>query len=299
MSAGVETQTRSSTYDARPAHAPRPGRVWARMRRRWLLVLLLAAITAWVLAPYFFLVVASVAQQGTMISGFSIPRFLTWANFKAVLEGANIIWPSLVHSAIVSVGATLVAIIFAVPAAYGLSKLRTLPVARNLYLSFFVFRGVPPVALVIPYFVIFSHTHLLNSFLGLILASVSLSLPFAVWTLRVFFDAIPPELEEAASIEGANVVQRFVYVVVPLVGSGIAATAVLAMLLVYVDFIFAGTLSGADTATFAVYVTGFQLDQLTLSGQLAAASIIGTIPMVIMYAFSQRYMSRMAIAGIH
>lgn len=269
------------------------------IRRHWIKVVLLAIVSSWVLAPYFFLVITSITQPGTTVKGFEIPKFLTLASYESVLSGANIIWPSLLHSGIVSVGATIVALLVAVPAAYGLSRLRTRPIARNLYLSFFVFRGVPPVALVIPYYVIFSHAHLLKTLLGLVLASVSLALPFCVWTLRVFFDAIPPELEEAAQVEGANIVQRFLLVVVPLVRQGIAATGVLGMLLVYTDFIFAGSLSGPSSSTFAVYITGFQLDQLTLSNPLAAASLIGTLPMIVMYTFSQRYMQRMAIAGIH
>lgn len=273
--------------------------IWRWVRRHWIKVVLLAVVTSWVLAPYFFLVITSVTQPGTVVKGFHIPRFLTLNSFKSVLSGANVIWPSLLHSGVVAIGATVLALLVAVPAAYGLSRLRTLSIARNLYLSFFVFRGVPPVALVIPYYVIFAHAHLLNTLAGLVLASVSLALPFCVWTLRVFFDAVPPELEEAAQVEGANVLQRFFYVVMPLVRQGIAATGVLGMLLVYTDFIFAGSLSGPSSSTFAVYITGFQLDQLTLSNPLAAASLIGTLPMIVMYSFSQRYMQRMAIAGIH
>jgi multiple sugar transport system permease protein len=168
-----------------------------------------------------------------------------------------------------------------------------------MYLLFFVLRGVPPVTLVIPYYLILSGAHLLDSLLGLTLALVPLALPFAVWTLRVFFDAIPEELEDAARVDGASAWQRFVLVVAPTVRQGIAATAVLSALLVYVDYILAVTLTGPSSMTYAVYITSFKQDYVTLVGPLAAATLIGTVPMIVLYALSQRYMQRMAIAGIH
>lgn len=261
--------------------------------------LALAVITAWILMPYYFLAVQSVTPGGTAIAGLEIPRFLTITNFKAVLGGSYAIWPALAHSMIAVVGGTLLTMLLAVPAAYGLSHLRGLRRGRLLYLAVFVLRGVPPVALVIPYYVLFASAHLLDTFQGYVLALAPLSLPFAVWTLRVFFDAVPPELEEAAKVDGADVAQRFFLVVVPVVSDGIAATAVLSALLIYVDYVLASALTGTNTTTFSVYVTGFSEDYLTLSGPLAAATLIGTLPMVAIYAFAQRYMRRMAVAGIH
>jgi multiple sugar transport system permease protein len=278
-----------------------------RWERRWLgravrrcgtKAALIALFGFWVLAPFYFLVVVSFTPRGTTVQGFSWPGFLTLENYRLVVSGANTIWPSLSNSAVVSIVSTAISLIFAVPAAYGLSQLRDRPSGRLIYLSFFILRGIPPVALVIPYYLMFSRAGLLNSLTGLVLALVPIALPFAVWTLRVFFDAIPRELDEAARMDGANLVRRFLFIALPMVKHGVAATGVLSVLLVFVDYIMAVTLGGPATRTFAVYVTSFQQDYVTLVGPLAAASIIGTLPMIVLYATSQRYMQRMAIGGI-
>lgn len=269
------------------------------IRRHPVRLLLLAVISLWVLVPYYFLIVVSFTPAGTSIDGFRPPTFLTLSNYEAVIAGANAIWEPLAHSAIVAVGATVIAMVLATPAAYGLSRLRRRKSAQWVYLSFFVLRGVPPVTLVIPYYLILSKADQLDSLTGLTIALVPMALPFAVWTLRVFFDAIPEELEDAARVDGATVLQRFLFVIMPTARQGIAATSVLAALLIYVDYILAVTLTGPSTLTYAVYVSSFKQDYVTLVGPLAAATLIGTVPMIILYSFSQRYMQRMAIAGIH
>lgn len=261
--------------------------------------LLLGVILLWVFTPLYFLVVVAFTPDGTTLNGFEPPQFFTADNFARVLSGAKVIWPSLLNSAIVTIGATGLALVFAVPAAYALSHLRHKRIGRNVYLSFFVLRGVPPVALILPFYIIFSSAGLLNNIVSLTFALVPLALPYCVWTLRVFFDAIPKEVEEAAAVDGASTWRSFFRVVLPIARPGIAATGVLAALLVYVDYIIVATLAGPGTLTFPVYVTGFQQDYLALVGPLAAASLIGALPMIIMFGFSQRYMQRLAMAGIH
>jgi ABC-type glycerol-3-phosphate transport system permease component len=186
-----------------------------------------------------------------------------------------------------------------VPAAYALSKMRFNRVGRGLYLSFFVLRGIPPISLVLPIYVIFSKTHLLNNLYGLVIALTPLALPYCVWVLRTVFDSIPPAMEESASIDGAGIGRRFVSIVLPVAMPGIAAAGVLGALFVYVDYIIVSALAGPATYTFPIYITSFQQDFVSLVGPLAAAALIGAIPMLILFAFSQRYMRRLATAGIH
>ncbi len=260
---------------------------------------LLAIILAWVLLPLYFLFAVALIPAGSTLDGFSIPDTLTAANFVSVLNGAYVIWPALVNSVVITVASTGLALIFAVPAAYALSHLKHKRLGRNLYMATFVLRGVPPVALVLPYYVIFSKTQLINTMPGVILALVPLALPYCIWTMRVFFDAVPVQVEEAAGVDGAGVWRTFSSVVLPIARPGIAATGILAALLIFVDYIVVATLAGPATMTFPVYVTTFQQDYLSLVGPLAAASIVGTLPMLLMFGFSQRYMLRLASAGVH
>jgi ABC-type glycerol-3-phosphate transport system permease component len=259
----------------------------------------LAVVLVWVLLPLYFLVAVALTPSGTTLRGLNPPDSVTLHNFSAVLNGAYEIWPALVNSVVVTVASTVLALVFATPAAYALSHLRHRRMARGLYLSSFVLRGVPPVALVLPYYVIFSKANLLNTIGGVIIALIPLALPYSIWTMRVFFDAVPPQVEEAAGVDGAGTLRTFVSVVLPIARPGIAATGILAALLVFVDYIVVATLAGPATMTFPVYVTSFQQDYLSLVGPLAAASAVGALPMILMFGFSQRYMLRLASAGVH
>jgi len=193
----------------------------------------------------------------------------------------------------------VLALVLAAPAAWALSHYREGRVGRFLYLTVFVLRGIPPVALVLPFYLIFSRAQLLNSLAGIIIALTPLALPYCIWTLRVAFDAIPHEVEEAASVDGASLWRTFLQVVIPIAAPSIAATSILSALFTYVDFMIVATLSGPATLTFPVYITSFQQDFVTLVGPLAAASVVGMIPMILLFGFSQRYMRRLASAGIH
>jgi multiple sugar transport system permease protein len=259
----------------------------------------LVVILFWVLVPVYFLVATSLSPEGRMLDGLTLPGSITFANYAGLLSGANSIWVPLVNSTIVTVASTAIALVLAVPAAYALSHLRHRRSGRAAYLSFFVLRGIPPIALVMPFYLIFAKTNMFNSLPGLIIALAPLALPYCVWTLRVTFDQIPREIEEAGAVDGAGRLRMFLSVVLPIATPGIAATAVLAGLFIYVDYIIVAPLAGPQTYTFPIYVTSFSQDFVQLVGPLSAASIVGAIPMALMFIVSQRFSRRTASAGIH
>jgi ABC-type glycerol-3-phosphate transport system permease component len=261
--------------------------------------LILIAILLWVLVPVYFLVATSLAPDGVTLNGLELPTKVSLANYVAIFTGANDIWVPLVNSTIVTVASTLIALVLAVPAAYALSHLRSRAIGRGMYMSFFVLRGIPPIALVMPFYLIFSKANMLNSIPGLIIALAPLALPYCVWTLRVTFDQIPRELEEAGAVDGAGRFRMFFSVVLPVAGPGIAATGILSALFIYVDYIIVAPLAGPRTYTFPIYVTSFSQDFVQLVGPLSAAAIIGAIPMAIMFIVSQQFSKRLASAGIH
>lgn len=261
------------------------------------LVLLLVLI--WVLVPLYFLVTVSASPGGSAPQGLQLPSHYTLGNYKTVFTGSNAIWRPLANSAILTISATLLSLLLAVPAAYALSRMRHRRLGRGLYLSFFVLRGIPPVSLVLPFYVIFAKAKMLNTMWGLVLAITPLALPYCVWVLRTAFDSIPPAVEEAAALDGAGIWRRFTRVVLPIATPGIAAAGVLGALFVYVDYIIVSALAGPSTYTFPIYITSFKEDFVTMVGPLAAASVIGAIPMIVLFGFSQRYMRRLATAGIH
>ena len=261
--------------------------------------ILMVLILLWVLVPMYFLVVTSFSPEGELLEGLVLPTALTLDNYIGVFTGANAIWHSLYSSTVVTLASTTLALLIAAPAAYALSHMRHKRHGRGLYLSFFVLRGIPPIALVMPFFLIFSKSSMLDTIPGLVIALTPLALPYCVWTLRVVFDQIPKEVEEAGAVDGAGKWRMFTSVVLPIAAPGIAATGILTALFVYVDYIIVAPLAGPGTYTFPIYVTSFQQDFVQLVGPLAAASIIGGIPMALMFIFSQRFSKRLASAGIH
>lgn len=261
--------------------------------------ILLIVILLWVLVPLYFLVVTSFSAEGDLLEGLVLPTAVTLDNYIGVFTGANAIWPALFNSTIVTLASTGLALLIATPAAYALSHMRQKKLGRGLYLAFFVLRGIPPIALVMPFFLIFSRSSMLNTLPGLIIALTPLALPYCVWTLRVTFDQIPKEVEEAGAVDGAGKWRMFTSVVLPIAAPGIAATGILTALFIYVDYIIVAPLAGPSTYTFPIYVTSFSQDFVQLVGPLSAASIVGAIPMALMFIFSQRFSKRLASAGIH
>lgn len=261
--------------------------------------LLLIVIAAWVLTPFYFLFAVAFSPEETQIYGITLLKEFTLENFKLVFTGYNAIWLPLRNSVVITVCTTLFALILAVPAAYALSHLRHLKKGRSLYLSFFVLKGIPSISLVLPFYLIFSKMHLLNSLIGIIIALTPLALPYCVWILRVTFDSIPREIEEAANVDGASSLQTFGVVVLPIAAPGIASAGILSALFTYVDYMIVSTLAGPSTFTYPVYITGFQEDFITHVGPLTAAALVGAIPMLILFGFSQSFMRRNMAAGIH
>lgn len=261
--------------------------------------ILMAVILLWVLVPVYFLVATSLSPEGVTLDGLVLPSAISFENYLAVFTGANDIWVPLVNSTVVTVASTVVALVLAVPAAYALSHLRQRTLGRAMYLSFFVLRGIPPIALVMPFYLIFSKSNLLNSLPGLVVALAPLALPYCVWTLRVVFDQIPREVEEAGAVDGAGRFRMFFSVVLPIAVPGVAATGILSALFIYVDYIIVAPLSGPSTYTFSIYVTSFSQDFVQRVGPLSAAAIVGAVPMAVMFVISQSFSKRLASAGIH
>lgn len=275
--------------------SPRTGRVLQTGLR----AILLLVISLWVLVPVYFLVLTSFVPDKVRLDGFTVPSQFTLDNYYKVFTGENAIWPAMANSTVVTVAATLLSLAIATPAAYALSHLRGRKLGRGLYLCFFVLRGIPPISLVLPLYLIFAKASLLDTLPGLIIAMAPLALPYCVWMLRVTFDQIPREVEEAAVVDGADAWRTFRSVVLPIATPSIAATGLLAALFIYVDFIIVSALAGPSTYTFPVYITTFKQDYITLIGPMAAAALIGAIPMALLFIFSQGLSKRLASAGIH
>lgn len=225
------------------------------------------------------------------------PTEIDFSNYaRAVFENETML-RSLGNSVIISVGTTVLALLLAAPAAYGLARLR-LRWTGLLLLPFLIAQLLPSINVALPMFTLFSGVGLVNNYVGLILADTVAVLPFAVIVLRPFYLNIPKELEEAAAVDGANRVQAFLRIVLPLVRPGLVTVAVFAFVMTWGEFIFGLTLTTkSEIQPVTVTLNSFIGQYGTDWGPLMAASTVVAIPIVVVFLLFQRQITSGLAAG--
>jgi multiple sugar transport system permease protein len=250
--------------------------------------LLFAFLICWTF-PVFWGAVTSFKTDRDVLAYPPIsPFYPTLANYRHVLAGATSIAPNLQSSAILAVSTTLITIALAIPAAYALARLR-LPARRPLGFYILATQMLPPIGLVIPYFLIFSNFGLLNTYSGLIVVYVSFSLPFAIWLLVSYFEDIPREMEEAALIDRATRLKALWYVILPQARGGISVTVVFVFLNAWNEFLFAVVLGGRTVRPVTVAMFDFISLEQTQWGRVSAAALIAMAPVIVLGLLAQKH----------
>jgi multiple sugar transport system permease protein len=208
-------------------------------------------------------------------------------NYKDALFGDVSIMPSLITSAIVSISTTFLTIVLAIPAAYAFARLR-LPGKKTLGFYTLATQMVPPVGLVIPYFLILNRVGWLDTYQGMIIVYLTFSLPFAIWLLVSYMEDIPLEMEEAAFLDKASRLKTLWYIIIPQVRGGIAVTIVFVFLNAWNEFLFAVQLGGNTVRPVTVAMYNFVSVEQTLWAKLSAAALIAMLPVVIIGITAQK-----------
>ena len=205
----------------------------------------------------------------------------------------------LKNSVITAGGAMLFSLLFAFPAAYAFARLpvRFKSVLRNLTLMVNMF---PIIAMITSLFVIYKNLKLTNTYWAIIIPSVAVALPMAIWTLEAFIRTIPYELEEAAMIDGAGRFQVMARVVIPLAAPGVFTTGIIAFIGAWNELMFSLLLITRDEMrTVPVAISMFPGEYTVPWGDMAAASIVATIPIVIVVLiFQKRIVSGLTSGGV-
>jgi multiple sugar transport system permease protein len=263
-----------------------------RMRERGLGITI--ACTVLVLAylfPVYWMVATSLKPQKDV---FAVPPKIvpwppTFASYeKAVLDN-DLVAQSLLNSAIIGIGTTLLTLVLAVPAAYGLARLKLrFTVAFALFLL--ISQMLPSINLALPLFVLFSRAGLVNSYHGLIIANATVTVPFAIIVLRPFFLTVPGEVIEASRVDGSTRFGAFLRIALPLSTPGLITVAALSFLMAWGDFVFGLTLATKEkmqpiTVTLSQIITEFG----TRWNELMAVSTVVALPIVLFFVFLQRY----------
>jgi ABC-type glycerol-3-phosphate transport system permease component len=211
----------------------------------------------------------------------------TLANYRDALTGGFSILSSFNTSLILAAATTVLTILLAVPAAYAFARLR-LPGKKPLGFYTLVTQMIPPVGLVIPYFLILNRIGWLDSYQGLVTVFLTFSLPFAIWLMVSYMEDIPKEMEEAAFLDKASRLQTLWYVILPQVRGGIAVTVIFVFLNAWNEFLFSVQLGGNHVRPVTVAMYNFVSVEQTLWAKLSAAALVAMVPMIVIGIAAQK-----------
>ncbi|MGS0741652.1 carbohydrate ABC transporter permease [Glaciimonas sp. GG7] len=212
-----------------------------------------------------------------------IPTAPTFANFIAVFNGGPF-FSYFLNSVIVSGSATLIAITVGVPAAYGITRMK----ARKMLLTIMVARMTPAISFLIPLFTVFQFLGLTGTLVPIVITHMVITLPISVYIIAGYFETLPRELEEAATMDGCTTWQSFWHVAMPLARPGIMVAAILAFIFSWNNFVFGAVLAGRETRTLPVAIYNVLTFEQIAWGPLAAAALLVTLPVLLLTLFIQK-----------
>ncbi|MCY4468247.1 MAG: carbohydrate ABC transporter permease [Thiotrichales bacterium] len=252
-----------------------------------LMVVASALLVVWVLPLIWAFVVSLKSEREVLAYPPNVVFDATWSNYVDSLFGDFSIIDGLLTSAIVSTATTVLTILLAVPAAYAFARLR-LPAKRSLGFYTLATQMVPPVGLVIPYFLILNRFGWLDTYHGMIVVYLTFSLPFAIWLMVSYMEDIPREMEEAAFLDRASRLQTLWHIIIPQVRGGIAVTVIFIFLNAWNEFLFAVQLGGNTVRPVTVEMYNFVSVEQTLWAKLSAAALVAMLPVVVIGIAAQK-----------
>lgn len=270
---------------------------------QWWRHALLIPLTIATLYPVLWVVKMALTPGGTPdLSANPFPTQVSFENFEALLtttdiHGSWLFGHWLFNSLVISGATTMVGIALSCTAAYAFSRF-DFPGREAGMNAFLVTQMFPGVVMAIPLYILMDATGLLNSLTGLVLCYSTTAIPFSVWMLKGYFDTIPRDLEEAATIDGASQWTIFTGIVLPLSRPAIAVTALFSFMTAWNEFILAATFMGDEKAfTLPVALQRFVGDYSTDWGAFAAGAIVVSIPVMALFFALQKNLVEGLTAG--
>ncbi|BDM69563.1 ABC transporter permease [Streptomyces nigrescens] len=258
--------------------------------RKGLLYAGVAAVVAYCLAPFYWMLVSSLRRTSDIFANSPFPTRLSFENYLAVLDPSESFTRALLNSVVVAGITTAVALVLATFTAYAMARLEfrfkrlvlTLIIATSMF---------PVVSIVVPLLKMFVDFGWINSYQAMIVPSMSFTLPLAVWNLTAFFRQMPQELEHAAMVDGCTRGQAFRRIIVPLAAPGMFTTAIITFIAAWNEFLIALSMTNKpemQTAPVAISKFSGASQFETPFGSQMAAGVLVTIPLVIMVLVFQR-----------
>jgi multiple sugar transport system permease protein len=261
--------------------------VKARQRTGWSLAFVVVVVVS--LVPVFWLIMLSLKTPESATDGSFIPHHWTLHNYRDIFN-QTVFTAALRNSIGIGLISTTLAVLLASSAAYAIARL-DFPGKQTILAVALLVTLFPQVSLVGPLYNLWRQIGLFNTWPGLIIPYLTFALPLAIYVLSTFFREIPWELEQAAQIDGATPFQAFTKVIAPLAAPGLATTFIIVFLICWNDFVFAISLTATNAAkTVPAAIAQFPgVSQFTQPiGDIAAAAVVVTIPVMLLVLLFQR-----------
>jgi multiple sugar transport system permease protein len=266
----------------------REGLEAGRRSTRTLLWILLAVAMVLYGFPFLYLLFTSFKTPIDTIAvpPTILPREWTLENYTNALGRSGVV-ASFINSIQTAIISTVLSLVLAVPAAYGITRYKTLS-GRIFIMAALVTRMVPPVAIGIPLASMMASVGLSDTPIALSIAHTTISLPLSIWLMSSFFEAVPKDLEEAATVDGCSRLGALWRVVIPVVSGGIAVTAIFAFLASWNEFLFALLMTAIRSQTTPVVIANFQTQFGLDWGSMTALAAVYSIPVILLTLLLQR-----------
>jgi multiple sugar transport system permease protein len=269
-----------------------------RVSRNYRIFIHVAAVfvSAIILAPFVWMFVASISPPADLIARpyHWLPSSLDFSRYTKIFEGsgndvAGAFRQSVLNSTIVATGTVILSMSVGIFGAYAFAMLR-FRFRRLTLMVFLVTYMLPPIALLVPLYLIMSSLGLLDSKIGLIIIYTSYVTPFVLWILSNYFLTIPAELEQAARVDGCSRMGALFRVMLPVARPGLFATIMFAFLLAWDEFLYALIFTSSNNAkTIPVAIADFTGRYSTDFGLVAAGGLLASVPPVLLAIGFQRY----------
>jgi len=250
--------------------------------------LFLAVFVFLVMFPFIWVFLTSIKPPGEIFSSFAwFSKQPTLESYQSALTTRPLL-TYMKNSFIVSSVTTFIAVLFASFAAYALTRLpiRFKRMILGVVLASSMF---PHIAIMLPIYNFATDFHLRNTYMGLVIPYITFSLPLAIWLLSTFFQKIPFDLEESAKMDGATPFQTFRKIIFPLAAPGVFTTAILVFITAWNEYLFALTINSKEASrTVPVGISLYQSDFTIPWGDITAATVIVTVPIVVLVLIFQR-----------
>jgi multiple sugar transport system permease protein len=266
----------------------------ARAAIRYLAILVLLIV---VLAPFLWIALNSVRPAREILGTPTLlPTVWTLDNYRSLFQNTDY-WLWTRNSLVVATYTVILTLPLALAGAYSIyrTRYRGRNVLGVFLLSVYVF---PTTLLVVPTFGLFARYGLVDSLLGLAIMNTTLAMPFAVWLLQSFLRGLPPELEEAAAMDGVGRIKTIRLIIVPQIAPGLAAVTVFAVIISWTEFLFASVLTVSNSNQTLPVGMANLIGQYSIDwGRLTAGGVATALPILVLFTFAGRWFVRGASAG--